>query len=56
MPKIAPFYSIDLGYLRVYHDNSECAEGQRVRPEDRRPGTGDRPRCDECLQLERERR
>ena len=56
MPKIAPFYSTDLAYLRVYHDNSECAAGGRIRSEDRQPGTGDRPRCDECVQLEREGR
>lgn len=33
----------------VYHSNPECVEGARVTTEDRVPGPGELPLCDECL-------
>jgi hypothetical protein len=35
----------------VYHDHSDCPDGKRILPENRVSGTGNRPRCKECISL-----
>ena len=56
MPQVSPLYSVEPGARRVYHDNSLCAERYHIAPEDKRPGTGERPRCEQCAKLEAEGR
>jgi len=53
--KINPFHTTTpehgAGHRDVYHDNSECSDGKRIEAEHRVPGTGGRPKCDECKSL-----
>jgi hypothetical protein len=35
----------------VHHDNTECQEGKSIAPTDLREGTGGRPACERCVQL-----
>ena len=60
MPKIRSVHTSHHEYppkqRNVYHDNSECKDGKRIKPEHRRDGTDGRPRCEECDRLEREGR
>ena len=53
MPPVSPVFSVDPTARRVYHDNSLCAERYHLNPRDKRPGTGGRPRCDRCAELNR---
>ena len=32
----------------VYHDNTSCNTGNNIERENRREGTGGKPKCDEC--------
>ncbi len=51
--KIAPYYS-DTPEDRqryVYHDHDDCPDGRRILPQNKRQGTGGRPRCDACIAL-----
>lgn len=32
----------------VYHDLSDCPDGMRIKPANRRAGTEGRPKCDYC--------
>jgi hypothetical protein len=32
----------------VYHDDNDCPDGKRIKPEHRKPGTAGRPRCKAC--------
>jgi hypothetical protein len=54
MAKVAPFHSIKPSDRRVYHDNSKCTEGDNIQPENRRSGTGGRPRCNHCERLNKQ--
>jgi hypothetical protein len=56
MPQVSPLYSVEPGARQVYHDNSLCAERYQIAPIDKRPGTGGRPRCEQCVKLETEGR
>jgi hypothetical protein len=53
--EINPFHTTTpehgAGHRDVYHDNSECSDGKRIEAEHRVPGTGGRPKCDECKSL-----
>jgi hypothetical protein len=55
MAKVDPFHTDSPEYLpshrNVFHDQSECDYGEEIKPEHRRPGTGERPRCKECERL-----
>jgi hypothetical protein len=55
VPSVPPFHTASTeysGYQRaVYHDNSLCAYGRQIEPEDRADGTDGRPRCDRCNTL-----
>jgi hypothetical protein len=61
MPKVEAFHTNHPEddppkHRDVYHDNSECKDGKRIKPEHRRRSTDNRPRCDECDRLELEGR
>jgi hypothetical protein len=52
--KVAPYHNIlpEYGGERdVYHDHGGCPAGRRIKPEHRRAGTDNRPRCKECIDL-----
>jgi hypothetical protein len=38
-------------HRNVYHDRDDCPDGRHIKLEHRVPGTGNRPRCDECTKL-----
>lgn len=48
MPTTAAYYSISPEDRRVYHDKSNCPDGERIRPENKRYGTDGRDHCKEC--------
>lgn len=48
MPKVDPYYSISPEDRQVYHDKSNCPDGERIMWQNRRPGTDDREHCKEC--------
>lgn len=48
MAKVSPFHSIKQD---VYHDNNSCTEGNNIEPENKRPGTGGKPKCSHCARL-----
>ena len=48
MAQIYPWHSIKAD---VHHNNTECNNGKNIQPEDRRAGTGDKPLCEECSNL-----
>jgi hypothetical protein len=54
MPKVDPFHTSEPETPEVYHDNSECEDGQRIKPEHRVDGTDGRRRCERCDELEAE--
>lgn len=35
----------------VYHDQSTCPAGSRIKPEHRTSGTANRPKCDRCKEM-----
>lgn len=47
-----PYHSIDPTDPQVYHDYSDCPNGQQIKPENKRPGTGGLPRCGSCENLD----
>lgn len=60
LPQVSPFHTNSPEYppehRNVYHDNSACDDGARIKSWHRVDGTGNRPRCDECNHLAREGR
>ncbi len=55
MAKVAPYHTIEPEYgpreRNVYHDHDNCPDGRRIKLAHKRPGTANRPRCDECKKL-----
>lgn len=49
--KTSPWYSSKETDRRVYHDNTECTEGNNIENKYRRPGTDGRPLCQHCARL-----
>jgi hypothetical protein len=52
--RVNPFHTTVVEYAphrNVYHDNNQCADGKRIKPEHRASGTAGRPKCDECKRL-----
>ena len=47
-----PYYSLDERDPRVYHDYSDCPNGQQIKPANRAPGKGGLPRCGSCKRLD----
>lgn len=50
MPRKAPWHSIK---QYVHHDNTECNTGNNIERENLRSGTGGKPKCKECEDLDR---
>lgn len=50
--KVSPYYSISEEEREVYHDHSNCPDGERILPRNKRPGMDNRPRCKECKKLD----
>lgn len=50
MPQKAPWHSIK---SNVHHDNSNCNTGNNIERENLRSGTGGKPKCEECADLNR---
>jgi hypothetical protein len=55
MAKVAPYHTNSPEYppkhREVYHDHDNCPDGKRIKPEHRLSGTGEKPRCKECVKL-----
>jgi hypothetical protein len=50
MPKKSPWHSIKQS---IHHNNTECNTGNNIEAENYRAGTGDKPLCKECADLNR---
>lgn len=53
MPQKFPWHSIK---APVHHNNTECNTGNNIETENLRQGTGNKPLCRECLDLNARRR
>ena len=42
------YYSITSEDREVHHNKTNCPDGKRIKPENRRYGTDGRPLCKEC--------
>lgn len=54
MGKVNPYHTTELEYggeRDVYHDQSTCSSGSRIKPEHRTSGTAGRPKCDRCKEM-----
>jgi hypothetical protein len=52
--KVKPFHTIipEYGGERdVYHNDNTCADGKRIKPENKAEGTAGRPLCKECARI-----
>ena len=45
MPKVSPWHSVK---SNVHHNNTNCNTGNNIETENRKPGTGGKPLCQEC--------
>jgi hypothetical protein len=50
--QMSPWHSVKDSDRPVYHDNTECTEGNNIEAENRREGTGNRPKCEHCARLD----
>lgn len=50
MPRTSPFHSIKQ-YVNVHHNNTSCTEGNNIERENYRSGTGGKPLCQHCANL-----
>ena len=48
MPYSPEYYSVASTDPAVYHDKSNCPDGERIKPENKRWGKGGRRHCEEC--------
>jgi hypothetical protein len=46
--RVDPFHSIADNDRKVYHDDSDCTEGNNIETENKRAGTGGYPRFKNC--------
>ena len=55
MAKVSPYHTNSTDHQpehrNVHHDHDKCPDGKRIRPQHRLNGTGNKPRCDECIRL-----
>ena len=51
MSQTSPWHSVKQS---VYHDNTKCTEGNNIEPENKRSGTGGKPKCQHCVRLDAE--
>lgn len=49
MPRVSAFHRDREG--EKYHDNSQCGPGSEIPVTDRKSGTGGKPHCDVCADL-----
>jgi hypothetical protein len=49
MPQKSPWHSTK---QVVYHDNTECSTGNNIESENLAQGTGGKPKCRECANLD----
>ena len=49
LAKVPAYYSISSQDRDVHHDHADCPVGASIMARNRRPGTGLRQRCKECL-------
>jgi hypothetical protein len=53
--KVSPYHTNSPEYppenRNVYHDDDECPDGKRIKPEHRVSGDAGRPLCKECAKL-----
>lgn len=53
--KVNPVHTTSVEYSaehrNVYHDNNQCDDGKRIKPEHRASGTGGRHKCERCKAL-----
>jgi hypothetical protein len=52
MSQVNPWHSVKQYTRNVYHDNTECTEGNNIEKEYWRAGTGGRPKCEHCAALD----
>jgi hypothetical protein len=50
MPKKSPWHSIKAD---VHHDNTNCNTGNNIETENIRQGTGGKPLCKDCSELDK---
>jgi hypothetical protein len=53
MAQVYPFHSTVGSDRAVHHDNTGCKEARTIPRESRRDGTGGRPKCERCEELDR---
>jgi len=51
--KVNPFHTVTPekehpGHRDVFHDQNNCPDGLRIKPENKRSGAGNRLKCDWC--------
>lgn len=55
MSKVTAFHTTTKEYPKehreIYHDQSTCSEGKKIKSEHRVTGTGGNPRCKECIKI-----
>jgi hypothetical protein len=55
MAKVSPYHTDSPEYppkhRNVYHDHDDCPDGKKIESKHRKSGTGNKPRCDECIKL-----
>jgi len=49
--KVNPYYSSNPAPPLVYHDHSDCPEGQQIPAANKRSGTNGYPRCKSCQKM-----
>jgi len=52
--KVDPYHTSVAEYSGerdVYHNQTECPAGKRIKPEHRTPGKAGRPKCDDCNRI-----
>lgn len=52
--KTNPWHSVKTTDKPVHHDNTSCTEGNNIEKENRREGTGSRPLCNRCGELDKQ--
>ncbi len=50
MASVLPFHSTRPSTV-VYHDNTLCKEGNKIKLIDKKSGTAERPKCHHCSKL-----
>lgn len=53
MAQTQPWHSVK---QYVHHDNTKCTEGNNIERENIRQGTGGKPKCHHCAELDRQRK